>query len=106
MRFFTSIGASGPPKPATEPAPDVGGGKHVSIGIAVAFPPPFGPENPTIWLFSTPNEMLTTPVVRAYLFVSSLTLIMVFFNLEKISTLETAENNRKLHWIHSSETIS
>src|SRR5690242_2457990 len=100
MRFFTSIGCSSTSKPATEAVPDVGGRKHVSIRIVVVLPAPFGPRNPTIWPFSTSNEMLSTAVVRAYLFVSSLTLIMVFFNLEKISTLETAENNRKLHWIH------
>src|SRR2546426_12735014 len=78
MRFFTSIGCSSTSKPATEAVPDVGGKKHVSMRIVVVLPAPFGPRKPTIWPFSTSNEMVSTAVVRAYLFVSSLTLIIVF----------------------------
>src|SRR5260370_14364828 len=97
MRFFTSIGCSRTSRPATEAVPDVGGRKHVSMRIVVVLPAPFGPRKPTICPFSTSNEMWSTAVVRAYFFVSSLTLIIIFFDLEKISQLDTAENCRTLH---------
>src|SRR2546429_9474954 len=78
MRFLTSSGAPRTSKPATVALPELGGRKHVSILIVVVLPAPFGPRKPTIWPFSTSNEMVSTAVVRAYLFVSSLTLIIVF----------------------------
>jgi hypothetical protein len=58
--------------------PEVGGRKQVSILMVVVLPAPFGPRKPTIWPFSTSNEMWSTAVFRAYLFVSALTLIIRF----------------------------
>src|SRR5215470_10304645 len=93
MRLFTSIGCSRTSKPATDAAPEVGGRKHVSMRIVVVLPAPFGPRKPTIWPFSTSNEMLSTAVVRAYLFVSSLTLIIIFQFGENFQT-RTVNNRR------------
>src|SRR5712691_10148074 len=78
MRFLTSSGCSRTSKPATVAVPEVGGRKQVSILMVVVLPAPFGPRKPTIWPFSTSNEMWSTAVFRAYLFVSSLTLIIRF----------------------------
>src|SRR5215468_1103689 len=57
--------------------PSVGGRKQVSMRMVVVLPAPLGPRNPTIWPFSTENEMWSTAVVRAYLLVRSETLIIV-----------------------------
>src|SRR5580765_220469 len=77
MRFFTSSGFSRTSKPATVAVPALGGRKQVSMRMVVVLPAPFGPRNPTIWPFSTENEMRSTAVVRAYRLVSSETLIIV-----------------------------
>ena len=79
MRFLTSRGCSRTSKPATVAVPDVGGRKHVSIRMVVVLPAPFGPRKPTILPFSTSNEMWSTAVLRAYLFVTSLTVIIGFY---------------------------
>src|SRR5215470_3676189 len=78
MRLFTSIGFSRTSNPATVAVPEVGGRKHVSMRMVVVLPAPLGPRKPTICPFSTWNEMWSTAVLRAYFFVSSLTLIIVF----------------------------
>src|ERR1700739_402226 len=78
MRFFTSRGGPRMSNPATEAVPPVGVRKQVTIRIVVVFPAPFGPRNPTIWPFWTSNEIWSTAVVRAYFFVSSLTVIIRF----------------------------
>src|SRR6478752_6772025 len=77
MRFFTSSGFLRTSKPATVAVPALGGRKQVSMRMVVVLPAPFGPRNPTIWPFSTENEMRSTAVVRAYRLVSSETLIIV-----------------------------
>src|SRR5262249_49804678 len=64
-------------KPATVAVPALGGRKQVSMRMVVVLPAPLGPRNPTIWPFSTENEMWSTAVVRAYLLVRSETLIIV-----------------------------
>src|SRR5258708_1267467 len=76
MRFLTSIGFSSTSKPATVAVPAVGGKKHVRTRIVVGFPAPFGPRKPTIWPFSTSNEILSTATVRAYRLVRPSTLII------------------------------
>src|SRR5882724_10209651 len=78
MRFLTSKDCSRTSKPATVAVPDVGGRKHVSMRMVVVLPAPLGPKNPTICPFSISKEMWSTAVLRAYLFVSSLTVIMYF----------------------------
>src|SRR5271154_659222 len=78
MRFFTSIGSSRTSKPATVAVPAVGGMKHVNMRIVVVLPAPFGPRKPTICPFAMAKEMWSTAVLRAYLLVSSLTVIMYF----------------------------
>src|SRR5271169_4970773 len=83
MRFFTSIGSSSTSNPATVAVPAVGGRKHVSIRIVVVLPAPLGPKNPTICPFWISKEMWSTAVLRAYLFVSSLTVIMYFYFLPR-----------------------
>src|ERR1035438_3995150 len=60
MRFLTSIGFSSTSKPATEALPAEGGRKQVRTRIVVVFPAPLGPRKPTIWPFSTSNEMSST----------------------------------------------
>src|SRR6266852_9903565 len=87
MRFLTSSGCSRTSKPATVAVPEVGGRKQVSLLMVVVLPAPFGPRKPTIWPFSTSNEMWSTAVFRAYLFVSSLTLIIRFLFLEAICSV-------------------
>src|SRR5215470_884034 len=77
MRFLTSRGRSRTSKPATVAVPALGGRKQVSMRMVVVLPAPLGPRNPTIWPFSTENEMWSTAVVRAYLLVRSETLIIV-----------------------------
>src|SRR5579863_6659469 len=79
MRFFTSKGCSRTSKPATVAVPAVGGMKHVNMRIVVVLPAPLGPKKPTIWPFWISKEMWSTAVLRAYLFVSSLTVIMDFY---------------------------
>src|SRR5260370_17721116 len=76
MRLLTSSGCSRTSKPATVALPDVGGRKHVSTRMVVVLPAPLGPRKPTIWPLRTSNEMLSTAVLRAYFFVSSLTVII------------------------------
>src|SRR5580693_9091421 len=76
MRFLTSSGCSNTSYPATVAPPDVGERKQVSMRIVVVFPAPFGPRKPTICPFPTSNEMWSTAVLRAYLLVSSLTVII------------------------------
>src|SRR5580693_2724435 len=83
MRFFTSIGSSRTSKPATIAVPAVGGIKHVSIRMVVVLPAPLGPKKPTIWPFWISKEMWSTAVLRAYLFVSPLTVIMYFYFLTR-----------------------
>src|SRR5258705_5330129 len=78
MRFLTSMGASRTSNPATVAVPDVGGKKHVNTRMVVVLPAPFGPRKPTIWPFSTSNEMWSTAVLRAYLLERSFTLIIDF----------------------------
>src|ERR1043166_8771473 len=77
MRFFPSMGLSSTSKPATDAVPEVGGRKHVRTRIVVVFPAPFGPRKPTIWPFSTSNEILSTATLRAYRFVRPSTLIIL-----------------------------
>src|ERR1017187_6071932 len=76
MRLFTSMGCSCTSKPATVAVPAVGGRKQVSTRMVVVFPAPLGPRKPTIWPFSTSNEMLSTATVRAYRLVRPSTLII------------------------------
>src|SRR5436853_5911210 len=76
MRFLTSSGFSRTSKPATVAVPEVGNRNPVSMRIVVVFPAPFGPRKPTISPFATSKEMWSTARLRAYLFVSSLTLII------------------------------
>src|SRR3954452_12365293 len=76
MRFLTSWGCSRTSKPATLALPDVGGRKQVRTRMVVVFPAPFGPRKPTIWPFSTSNEMLSTATVRAYRLARPSTLII------------------------------
>src|SRR5580700_1565234 len=76
MRFFTSRGCSRMSYPATVAVPPVGVRKQVSMRMVVVFPAPFGPRNPTIWPCLTSNEIWSTAMVRAYLFVSPFTVIM------------------------------
>src|SRR5260370_25634670 len=96
MRFLTSIGASRTSNPATVAVPDVGGKKHVNTRMVVVLPAPFGPRKPTIWPFSTSNEMWSTAVLRAYLLERSFTLIIEFsFFGSKISCTGVAHVNRK-----------
>src|SRR5439155_14717180 len=76
MRLLTSRGFSRTSNPATVAVPEVGNRKPVSMRIVVVFPAPFGPRKPTISPFATSKEMWSTARVRAYLFVSSLTLII------------------------------
>src|SRR5271170_8348469 len=83
MRFFTSIGSSSTSKPATIAVPAVGGRKHVSIRMVVVLPAPLGPKKPTIWPFWISKEIWSTAVLRAYLFVSPLTVIMYFYFLTR-----------------------
>src|SRR5579864_2128012 len=78
IRFFTSRGCSSTSKPATVAVPADGGRKQVSIRMVVVLPAPLGPRNPTIWPLATSNEISSTAIVRAYLFVSCVTLIMDF----------------------------
>src|SRR5580704_15485641 len=80
------MGSSSTSKPATIALPAVGGKKHVSIRMVVVLPAPLGPRKPTIWPFSTSNEMWSTAVCRAYLFVSSVTVIIKFYFLKTRST--------------------
>ena len=63
-------------KPATVAVPPVGVRKHVSMRMVVVLPAPFGPRKPTIWPFWTSNEIWSTAVLWAYLFVSPLTVII------------------------------
>src|SRR5580704_12223463 len=72
------MGSSSTSKPATIALPAVGGRKHVSMRMVVVLPAPLGPKKPTIWPFWISKEMWSTAVLRAYLFVSSLTVIMYF----------------------------
>src|SRR6476646_10512992 len=81
MRFFTSMGSSSTSKPATIAVPAVGGKKHVNIRMVVVLPAPFGPKKPTIWPFCISKEMWSTAVLRAYLLVSSLTVIINYYFL-------------------------
>src|SRR5580658_1972673 len=76
MRFLTSKGCSRTSKPATEAVPAEGGRKQVRMRIVVVFPAPLGPRNPTIWPLATENEIRSTATARAYLFVTSLTMII------------------------------
>src|SRR6202035_3619234 len=76
MRFFTSIGLSRTSKPATLGVPSLGGRKQVRLRMVVVFPAPLGPRKPTICPFATSNEMWSTAVLRAYLLVSSFTVII------------------------------
>src|SRR5579864_4913875 len=76
MRFLTSRGCSRTSKPATCAVPTVGGRKQVRTRMVVVFPAPLGPRKPTIWPFSTSNEILSTATVRAYRFVRPSTLII------------------------------
>src|SRR5437660_12148667 len=76
MRFLTSSGFSSTSKPATVAVPEVGNRNPVSMRIVVVFPAPFGPRKPTISPFATSKETWLTATVRAYLLVSSLTLII------------------------------
>ena len=62
--------------PATVAVPLDGVRKHVSMRIVVVFPAPFGPRNPTIWPCLTSNEIWSTAIVCAYLFVSPFTVII------------------------------
>ena len=59
-----------------EALPAVGGRNPVRIRIVVVLPAPLGPRKPTIWPFSTSNEMSLTATVRAYRFVRPSTLII------------------------------
>src|ERR1044071_4461584 len=77
MRFLTSRGFSSTSNPATVAVPAEGGRKHVRTRIVVVFPAPLGPRKPTIWPFSTSNEMLSTASVRAYRLVRPSTLIIL-----------------------------
>src|SRR5215470_6656055 len=90
MRFLTSSGCSSTSKPATVPVPALGGRKQVNMRIVVVLPAPLGPRNPTIWPFSTENEMWSTAVVRAYLLVSSETVIILFVGNGKTAWCRTA----------------
>jgi hypothetical protein len=62
--------------PATVAVPPVGVRKHVSMRIVVVLPAPLGPRNPTICPRWTSNEIWSTAVVCAYLFVKPLTVII------------------------------
>ena len=62
--------------PATVAVPLVGVRKQVSMRIVVVLPAPLGPRNPTIWPRWTSNEIWSTAVVCAYLFVSPFTVII------------------------------
>ena len=62
--------------PATVALPPVGVRKQVSMRMVVVFPAPFGPRKPTICPLCTSNEIWSTAVVRAYFFVSPLTVII------------------------------
>src|SRR3954447_20329231 len=79
MRFFTSWGFSSTSKPAMVALPAVGGRKQVNTRIVVVLPAPFGPRKPTIWPFSTSNEISSTATVRAYRLVRPSTLIILIF---------------------------
>src|SRR5258705_13823409 len=87
MLFLTSIGFSSTSKPATFAVPAVGGKKHVRTRIVVVFPAPFGPRKPTIWPFSTSNEILSTATVRAYRLVRPSTLIILISQTRQTSQL-------------------
>src|SRR5579859_188140 len=97
MRFLTARGSSRTSKPATVAVPDVGGMKHVNMRMVVVFPAPFGPRKPTIWPFSIEKEMWSTAVLRAYLFVRSLTVIIYFyFSYRKICNSESPQADAQL----------
>src|SRR5215472_14698033 len=87
MRFFTSMGCSSTSNPATLALPPVGGRKQVSTRMVVVFPAPFGPRKPTIWPFSTSNEILSTATVRAYRLVRPSTLIMLVSQTKQTRSL-------------------
>src|ERR671922_1967059 len=76
MRFLTSSGCSMTSNPPTVAVPEVGHRKQVSMRMVVVLPAPFGPRKPTISPFFTSNEIWSTARLRAYFFVSSLTLII------------------------------
>src|SRR5215470_10366926 len=99
IRFLTSSGFSSTSKPATVAVPALGGRKQVSMRMVVVLPAPLGPRNPTIWPFSTENEMWSTAVVRAYLLVRSETVIILFAGNGKA----TAVPNRT--WEHGDGII-
>src|SRR6185295_3832117 len=69
--------------------------KQVRHRIVVVFPAPLGPRNPTIWPFCTSNEMLSTAVVRAYLFVRPSTLIIK--NIRDGKCLQTHDLESRIH---------
>src|SRR5690349_8717093 len=87
MRFLTSIGCSSTSNPATVTWPALGGRKQVSTRMVVVFPAPFGPRKPTICLFSTSNEILSTAIVRAYRLVRPSTLIMLVYQTKQTRSL-------------------
>src|SRR5215470_20298202 len=91
IRFLTSRGFSRTSNPATVAVPELGHRKQVNMRMVVVLPAPFGPRKPTISPFLTSKEMLSTARFRAYLFVSSLTLII------RVSFLEVGlRNSHKL----------
>src|SRR5215468_8475750 len=62
--------------PATVALPAEGGRKQVSMRMVVVLPAPLGPRNPTICPLATSKEIWSTAIVRAYLLVSSFTVII------------------------------
>src|SRR5262245_41067119 len=92
MRFLTSSGCSRTSKPATVAVPEVGGRKQVSTRMVVVLRAPFGPNKPTIWHLSTSKQLWSTAIFRAYLLVSSLTLIIGFVFLGVRSVLKLPQS--------------
>src|SRR5580704_11745705 len=80
--------------------------------MVVVLPAPLGPKKPTIWPFWISKEMWSTAVLRAYLFVSPLTVIMYFYFLTRdaqrfrIAPSRFNYSSAKLHVMNSDGLVS